>query len=105
MCAVLQKYTKLPVANYDVFVNVAGGLKITDPGADLGIALSIASSIVNSALPEKRVAIGEVGLLGEIRKVSQEQRRIKEATAMGYKVLIGKGQQVSLAQLVKNLKA
>lgn len=104
MCAVLQKYTKLPVANYDVFVNVAGGLKITDPGADLGIALSIASSIVNSALPEKRVAIGEVGLLGEIRKVSQEQRRIKEATAMGYQVLIGKGQQVSLAQLVQNLK-
>jgi DNA repair protein RadA/Sms len=104
MCAVLQKYTKLPVANYDVFVNVAGGLKITDPGADLGIALSIASSILNSALPEKRVAIGEVGLLGEIRKVSQEQRRIKEATAMGYKVLVGKGQQVSLAQLVTNLK-
>ncbi len=105
LCAVLQKYTRLPLENYDVFVNVAGGLKITDPGADLGIALSIASSVLSKALPDKSVAIGEVGLLGEIRKVTQEQRRIKEVTAMGYHVLLGKGQHMSLAQFVKNLKA
>ncbi len=105
LCAVLQKYTRLPLANYDVFVNVAGGLKITDPGADLGIALAIASSVLSKPLPDKAVAIGEVGLLGEIRKVTQEQRRIKEVTAMGYHALLGKGQHMSLAQLVKNLKA
>lgn len=104
LCAVLQKYAKLPLGNYDVFVNVAGGLKIADPGADLGIALSIASSVLGKALPQKAVAIGEVGLLGEIRKVTQEQRRIKEATAMGYHALIAKNQRVSLAHLVKNLK-
>jgi DNA repair protein RadA/Sms len=105
MCAVLQKYAKLPLGTYDVFVNVAGGLKITDPGADLGIALSIASSLLSKALPDKSVAIGEVGLLGEIRKVTQEKRRIKEVEAMGYQVLIARAQHPSLAQLVSNLKS
>lgn len=104
MCAVLQKYAKLPLGNYDVFVNVAGGLKVSDPGADLGIALSIASSFSSKALPDKAVAMGEVGLLGEVRKVAQEKRRLKEIEAMGYQVLIGKEQQLSLAQLVQRLK-
>jgi DNA repair protein RadA/Sms len=92
LCAVLEKHCRIPLGTYDVFVNVAGGLRILEPAADLGVALAIASSAKNAALPKKSVLMGEVGLLGEIRQVPFLKKRISEAKRMGY------GQAVSVEE-------
>jgi DNA repair protein RadA/Sms len=82
LLAVLQKHAKLPLDSYDVFVNVAGGLKLSDPGVDLGVCLAVYSSMKNIPLP-KTVGIGEVGLLGEIRSIPSLDKRVREATKLG----------------------
>jgi DNA repair protein RadA/Sms len=84
LLAVLQKHCQLPVDTMDVFVNVAGGIKLADPGIDLGICLAVYASFRNIALP-KTVGIAEVGLLGELRTVSGLDKRIKEAEKLGFK--------------------
>ncbi len=83
--AVLTKRAGLRLGNQDVLVNVAGGLKIEEPGADLSIALSIASSFYDSAVKPGLVAIGEIGLSGELRSVIQLDRRVSEAARLGFK--------------------
>lgn len=90
LTAVLTKRLSLPLGNYDVYVNVAGGLNIKEPAADLAVCLAIVSSFKNKALPSKVCAFGEVGLLGEVRKVSFSAKRIAEAKKMGYQPLIHK---------------
>lgn len=84
ICAVLTKHLRLPLSDKDVFVNVTGGMDVKDPGADLGIALAIISSVKNLALPENSVCFGELGLLGEIRSVGFTDKMLKEAKALGY---------------------
>lgn len=84
LLAVLQKHCHLPVDTMDVFVNVAGGMKLADPGIDLGICLAVYSSLKNVAI-SKTVGIAEVGLLGELRVVSGLEKRIKEAEKLGFK--------------------
>lgn len=84
--AVLIRRCGLPLYEQDVFVNVAGGMKVTEPGADLAIALAIASAYFDKPISEKMVAVGEVGLLGEIREVVAQEKRIKEAKRMGFGV-------------------
>lgn len=88
ICAVLTKHLNLPLGNKDVFVNVTAGYKLSEPGADLGIALAIISSIKNQALPINSIAFGELGLLGEIRSVAFQDKRVKEAKTLGYKKTI-----------------
>jgi DNA repair protein RadA/Sms len=83
--AVLSKRAGLRLGNQDILVNVAGGLKIEEPAADLSIALSIASSFYDSGVKPGYVAVGEIGLGGEIRTVAQLDRRINEATRLGFK--------------------
>lgn len=83
LLAVLQKHAKLPLENYDVFVNIAGGIKVQDPAVDLGVCLAVYSSLKNKALG-KTVCIAEVGLLGELRKVSMIEKRLKEAKKLGF---------------------
>jgi DNA repair protein RadA/Sms len=83
--AVLTKRAGLKLGNQDILVNVAGGLKIEEPGADLSIALSIASSFYNSAVITGLVAVGEIGLSGELRSVPQIDRRVAEAARLGFK--------------------
>ncbi len=83
LLAVLQKHCNLSVETMDIFVNVAGGLKISDRGIDLGICLAIYSSIKNISLA-KTVGIGEVGLLGEIRTVPLLEKRVREAKRLGF---------------------
>jgi len=68
----------------DVFVNVAGGIRITEPAADLGLALSVAGNLNDVPLPGGTVVIGELGLAGEVRRVSQLQRRLAEAARHGF---------------------
>jgi DNA repair protein RadA/Sms len=67
----------------DVFVSVAGGIRITEPAADLGLALSIVSNERNQPMPDGLVAIGELGLSGEVRRVGQLERRLMEAARHG----------------------
>lgn len=88
ICAVLTKHLNLPLGNKDVFVNVTAGYNLSEPGADLGIALAIISSIKNQALPANSIAFGELGLLGEIRSVAFQDKRIKESKTLGYKKTI-----------------
>ena len=86
LLAVLTRRAGLPLYDNDCFVNVAGGISIKgDPSADLAICLSVASSYLDKALPKGSVAVGEVGLLGDIRQVVAQEKRIKEAKRLGYK--------------------
>jgi DNA repair protein RadA/Sms len=83
--AVLTKRVGLRLGNQDIIANVTGGLKIGEPAADLGIALAIASSFRDMGVDPKLVAVGEVGLSGELRAVSQLDRRLAEAARLGFK--------------------
>lgn len=84
ICAILSKHFRLSLHNKDVFLNVTGGMDIKEPGADLAIALSIISSAKNKPLPTKSISFGELGLLGELRSVSFQEKRLKEAKTLGY---------------------
>lgn len=102
LLAVIQKHCKLPVGTMDVFVNVAGGLKLSDPAADLGICLAIFSSFKNICLAST-VAISEVGLLGELRGVQSLDKRIKEAQKLGFKKIISFGKYKTLNEVIKSI--
>ena len=101
LLAVLQKHARLPVDTMDVFVNVVGGLKLQDPAADLGICLAIFSSLKNIPL-KKVIAIGEVGLLGELRNVSSLEKRTKEAKKLGFTKIVTPSFYKSLDQVLKS---
>lgn len=83
--AVLTKRAGLRLGNQDIIVNVTGGIKIGEPAADLGIALAIASSFRDTGIDPQLVAMGEIGLSGELRAVSQPDRRLAEAVRLGFK--------------------
>lgn len=99
--AVLQRRANLPVGDSDVFVNVAGGISVKEPGADLGVAMAIASSYLNKPLAKSTLVFGEVGLLGEIRNVANEEKREKEAKRVGYKKFITPKLVKSVGEAVK----
>lgn len=84
LLAVLTKRCGLPLYEYDCFINIAGGISIKEPGADLAVCLSIASSFFDKTLPNGSIVIGEVGLLGDIRGAISEEKRLKEAKRLGY---------------------
>lgn len=103
LVAILQKHLRLPLGNFDIFVNVASGLKVFEPAADLGICLSIVSSFKNKSLPGKTVAIGEVGLLGEIRNVIGLDRRIKEAKKLGFSHVLSPKSYTHLSKIAAEI--
>ncbi len=82
--AVLERRVGLHLGTHDVYASVAGGLRVSEPAADLGIALAIASSFRNVPLPADAVAFGELGLSGEVRAVNAADRREAEARKLGY---------------------
>ncbi len=84
IAAVLTKRTRLSLGNQDIIANAVGGLKVNEPAADLGIALAIASSFKNTGIKPNLVAIGEIGLSGELRAVSQLEKRLAEAAKLGF---------------------
>lgn len=88
LMAVLEKRLGISLAGCDAYVNVAGGMKITEPSLDLAVVLALLSSYRNRPLPPRTVAFGEVGLTGEVRSVNMMQARITEAAKMGYKTVI-----------------
>lgn len=86
--AVLDKRAGAPVGSCDTFAATIGGMRITEPAADLAIALALASSILDRSLPPDVVALGEVGLAGEVRRVTGLQRRLAEAARLGFRVAL-----------------
>jgi DNA repair protein RadA/Sms len=84
LLAVLHRHAGVSCFDQDVFVNAVGGVKITEPAADLAALLAIVSSLRNRPLPEKLVVFGEIGLAGEIRPVLRGQERLKEAAKLGF---------------------
>ncbi|MBR2783832.1 MAG: DNA repair protein RadA [Firmicutes bacterium] len=92
--AVLERRLGLPLGNKDVYLNIAGGLRLVDPAADLAAAAAIVSSLKDIPIEESVILFGELGLLGELRSVPQAQRRLKEAAAFGFAAAVcppGKG--------------
>jgi DNA repair protein RadA/Sms len=100
LLAVLQKHARLPVEQMDVFVNVAGGLKINDPGCDLGICLAILSSIKNVNL-SRVVGVAEVGLLGELRTPPFLEKRVKEAKKLGFSKIVTPKNYKNIGEVVR----
>jgi DNA repair protein RadA/Sms len=86
--AVLEKRCGMRMGDKDVFINVAGGLKVAEPAVDLGIAVALASSFRDRPVDEALAVAGEVGLAGEVRAVHQMDRRVKEAARMGFRRFI-----------------
>ena len=82
--AVLERKLGLPLGGQDIYLNVAGGLKIEDPACDLAAAAAIASSLRGYAIEDDVAVMGEIGLLGEVRGISQAERRVKEAARFGF---------------------
>jgi len=101
--AVLTKQLKLPLATFDIYVNVAGGIRIEEPASDLGVALAIISSFKGIPLDSKTVCFGEIGLLGEIREVSQTAKRKKEARKLGLTQVISPEKFASINQVARKL--
>jgi len=104
LVAVLTKKCRLSLGQMDVYVNVAGGLRLIEPAVDLGVCMAIASSFKNKPLGQRTAVFGEVGLLGEIRKVGFIEKRIREAKKLGYSRIIGPGQVKTVLEAVRLLK-
>ena len=106
LMAVLEKRAGLQIGDCDAYVNIAGGMKITEPAMDLGIVMSVASSYKNKVIDNSTVVFGEVGLAGEVRSVSLAKERIAEAQKLGFKkCIIPKSSLEALDNsFVKNLK-
>ena len=85
LTAVLAKRVGIPLFNQDLYVNIVGGLRISEPAADLAVALAIASSYRNQRIDPDIVCLGEIGLSGELRSVSQLERRLSEAVKLGFR--------------------
>lgn len=88
LLAVLEKRVGLGLGSHDVFVNIAGGIKIDEPAVDLGIATSITSSLRDVPVDSGSVAVGEIGLGGEIRTIGQIEKRVQEAAKLGFKRIV-----------------
>ncbi len=86
LLAVLHRHAGIQCADQDVFINAVGGVKISEPAADLAVSLSIVSSLTGRALPSRLVAFGEVGLAGEIRPAPRGQERLREAAKLGFEI-------------------
>jgi DNA repair protein RadA/Sms len=103
----LERRTKLNLADQDIYINIVGGIKLTEPAADLAICMAIASASKGMQLSANAVVFGEVGLSGEIRHVPHIEKRLAEATKLGFDGAVGpiqKGAKVSGYQGMKDIK-
>ena len=94
--AVLERRINLPLEGLDVYVNVAGGLRLTDPGTDLAVATAVYSAVTNRPVAEGTAVVGEVGLAGELRRVPQLQKRLSEAERSGFARVIAPANDASV---------
>lgn len=103
LIAALEKFANLQLQNQDVFINVVGGFKIKDPAADLAICIAIASSLLKKEIKNTNIAFGEVGLTGNIRKSSQNQKRVKEGKKLGFEKIVSAEKYKSLLEVIKQI--
>lgn len=103
LLAVAEKRAGLKLSAFDAYINVIGGLRLDEPGADLPVALAVASSYRDQPIPDDLVAIGEVGLTGEIRSVSHMNQRLAEVVRLGFKKCIIPKKSAEKLELPKNL--
>ncbi len=89
LAAVLTRRTKLDLSEYDVYINIVGGIKISEPAADLAVCMAIASAAKGLKLKDDAVVFGEVGLSGEVRHVPNIEQRLKEVKQLGFKAAVG----------------
>lgn len=101
LVATLQKRLRIALYDQDVFINVTGGLKIAEPAADLGICIAIISSFQDKAIPKDMAFVGEIGLLGELRRVNRLDKRVGEAKKLGYKNVISSDTAKSLQEAMQ----
>jgi len=101
LAAVLERYLAISLYNKDIFLNVTGGVKVEEPAVDLGIAAAIASSALNRSIDTGTIFLGEVGLTGEVRGITQLELRLKEAAKLGFRQ--GVVPEVNRAQVRGNL--
>ena len=95
--AVLEKRIGLHLSSQDAYVNVVGGISIDEPAADLGVAIAVASSFKNFTVPSGLIAIGEIGLTGEIRSVNSIDKRVLEASKLGFDhIIVPKGGNINV---------
>ena len=104
LIAVLEKRVRLNMANFDIYLNVAGGMRIDEPAADLGICAAIATGLRDKAVPPDMLFIGEVGLGGELRGVSQLEKRLAEAAKLGFKTAVVPKQSLRGAKVPDGMK-
>ncbi len=103
LAAVLQKHCNVPLGTQDIFLSAAGGMNLKEPAVDLGLSMAVVSSYSNTATPQKTVFIGEIGLQGEIRSVSHQEQRVKEAKRLGYKHIISRESHTQIRDVLKDL--
>jgi DNA repair protein RadA/Sms len=84
LMAVMEKRLGIPLSQQDAYINLAGGIRQTEPALDLGIALAILSSFRNRPLDDRMIAFGEIGLSGEVRAVNMAEKRVQEAAKLGF---------------------
>jgi DNA repair protein RadA/Sms len=105
LIAVLEKRMGLKFYENDVYVNVAGGIRLDEPSADLSIAMALISGITDRVIPEHLIAFGEIGLLGEVRAVSHIDYRVKEAIRLGFtKIILPKKNLSAKVKVPDNVK-
>lgn len=109
LIAVLEKRTKLKLAENDIFVNIVGGIKLVEPAGDLAVCMAIASAAKGMKLNKNAVVFGEVGLSGEVRHVPFMERRAAEAQKMGFEIVIGpkvsSGKKPAILRPVSDLRS
>ena len=88
LLALVEKKAGYSFSGEDIYLNVAGGMSLEEPAADLGVVLAVVSSLKNKPIPKGMAVFGEIGLSGEIRSVGQPLARIKEAHALGFETII-----------------
>ena len=104
LLAVLEKRAGMQLSACDVYVNIAGGIRMTEPAIDLGLILALVSSYKDIAIDEKTIAFGEVGLSGEIRSVNMAQQRVQEAKKLGFETVLMPRVSVKALQKVEGIR-
>jgi DNA repair protein RadA/Sms len=104
LVAVMEKRLGIHLNNQDIFLNIAGGMRVEEPAGDLGVVASIASNFRDKVIDPEMVVFGEVGLGGEVRGVSQAEVRVKEATRLGFKRCLLPKQNEQKVKRVKGME-
>ena len=104
LMAVLEKRLGLSISNCDAYVNIAGGLRITEPAIDLGVVMAVVSSFKNRPIEDKLIAFGEIGLSGEVRAVNMAENRVAEAKKLGFTTCIVPQSCVEACKKIEGIK-